>query len=176
MLLFIVLAGLTFLLAQGVVKVDGASMSPGIQPGSWCLVRPFGDPVPGDRVVLVLDDGRRIMKRLIAVEGELVAFAGGLLIRPEPLDDGFERRGEVRWRAAPEGSNYDRQWPARLCGQKNALGAPIRLSGLVCDPLGARVESGHIFVLSDARAGSEDSRSFGALPASAIEAVIGWCL
>lgn len=176
MLLFMVLAGLTFLLAQGVVKVDGDSMAPGIGAGSWCLVRPFGEPLPGDRVVLRLHDDRRILKRLVALAGEVVAFEDGTLVLPDPPSDGFERRGSTRWRAALAGGDYDRNWPARICSQKGATGKPLRLEGMRCSARGARVEPGQIFVLSDNRSGSEDSRSFGALPATMIEAAIGWCL
>jgi signal peptidase I len=176
MFLFVILAGLTFLLAQGVVKVDGGSMAPGIAAGSWCLVRPFGKPLPGDRVVLRLHDDRRILKRLVAVPGEVVAFEDGALVLPEPPSDGLERRGSTRWRASRTGSDYDRNWPARICSQKSVNGSLMHPEGMRCTERGAQLDPGQIFVLSDNRSGSEDSRTFGALPAAMIEAAIGWCL
>ena len=145
---------LTFLLATFViqavnqtflftVRVEGSSMHPTLKNGDVVGVSRTAAVKRGSIVVINAEDGKPLIKRVIAFGGETVwsvhgvvyiSSEGGMVTVSEPY-------------VAPE----------------NAGGADIaRIT----------VPEGHVFVMGDNRAISLDSRSFGPLPKTEILGVV----
>lgn len=152
---------LALLLRAFVAEVDyvpSASMLPTLLPGDWILVhplaygirRPFApgwwlrwkDPVPGDVVVFGGPGGRRYVKRVAAVPGEVVEVRGDTVL--------------VGGRARVVG-------PSGWLG--NATGDPAGRRATKA----VRVPPGKVFVLGDTRQLSQDSRLWGPVSFDRIE-------
>lgn len=133
--------------ALATVEVAGESMSPALQPGDFVLLR--RGPPPRDartfgRIVATRDGtGRLLLKRVIGLPGETLTpgASGELLIDGRALVEPYAGGLSARWGPS------DAPPPA--------------------PPLGPD----QYFLLGDRREASTDSRDFGAVPVSRIEAV-----
>ena len=56
------------------LRVRGESMSPRYLPGEYVGVDPCADVLPSDEVIVLLNDGRRMMKRLLWVRDDQACF------------------------------------------------------------------------------------------------------
>jgi len=146
--------------------VPSGSMEPTLLPGDRVLVDkhaygfrlPFtllklsqGEPARGDIVVFDSpDDGTRLIKRLVALPGDLVEVRGG----------------HVTINGTPAAS--DPRSPDELLDRR-AVTLNLNFGGGP-DVAPTRVPPGQVFVLGDARGNSRDSRYFGYVPESAIYA------
>lgn len=160
--------------------VPTSSMRPTILPGDRILVDklafgirlPFSDrwiarwraPAAGDIVIATNPiDGRRIVKRVAGVPGDVVEMRGGLLqINGEPLDYFIEEPAQPRREPRPLGEITE-----LLGGQAHAV-ALGDAGGSLRDFGPYTLREGDYFLLGDNRDNSLDSRSFGAIPGSAI--------
>ena len=141
--------------------VPTGSMEPTLLPGDRVLVDktayglrlPFTDwmlyllesPRRGDVVIFDSpEDGTRLIKRVVALPGDLVSLESGRLrINGRPLADPASPRRE------------------RFCA--HAVELDLRFGGGV-DIVPTRVPPGHVLVLGDSRGNGRDSRFFGAVP------------
>lgn len=150
-------------------QVPSGSMQPTLVPGDRVAVdmRAYGarvpftsirltegmSPAPGD--VVVFDsplDGTRLIKRLVAVEGQTVAVQQGRL-----WVDG--RRSEIDHDPLAAEQTYERIGPRRVRLDLADGGGPD------LPPL--RIPEGMALVLGDHRGASFDSRGFGLVPLDA---------
>lgn len=144
-------------------RIEASSMLPTLRAGDRVLAarsRAALESVgPGDVVVLQHPDdpAQRLVKRVVAVGGERVELREGLVIvdgAPLPraaLGDGraLELAGGVPYLVLPGG----------------VADAGARAAAVEVPP-------GAVFVLGDHRDGSVDSRAFGVVPRTALEAVV----
>lgn len=129
--------------------VESGSMEPTLAPGDRILVNKLTDnPSRGDLVVFERPDGD-LVKRVIALEGETIHFAEGLIgiddqwVSDEPyLSAETANEGTHANRAIPNCDPYEEADEVRRC----------------------TVPERHVFVLGDNRAVSFDSRNFGPVP------------
>lgn len=56
------------------LRVRGESMSPRYLPGEFVGVDPCGEVLPSDEVIVLLKDGRRMLKRLLWIRDEQACF------------------------------------------------------------------------------------------------------
>lgn len=135
----------------------------------WKLAE-LGQPARGDVIVLrsPIDD-TRLLKRVVAVEGEVVEMVGGrLVIDGTPLR--YERAAETTHDGLPQPEGF-----AQLIlreelapGREHALLlTPRRRASRAFGP--TRVPAGHVLVLGDNRDNSADSRVFGFVARERIE-------
>ncbi len=170
----IALAGYTAL--GGTVVIRGNSMAPELVEGSRCFMHPFGEPIAGDLVLAHGPDPLGlVVKRVVGLEGDQPRLVEGWL---DGTRDGkvHEKIGDQRWRPDRSGGGYDRSWPSHLISQRHGDGSPSRLPGMVREAKGFRVAPGHLFLLSDRRDESVDSREWGAVSTEAVVRVIWFCL
>lgn len=146
----LLLVAVAFVLAQGIKTfvvqpyiIPTGSMEPTILIGDRVIAEKvsyrFGDPQPGDIVVLDDPAGQhpQLIKRVIAVGGQTIDIRDGLVyIDGEVLDEPY------------------------LVGVKTEVGTVIM-------PL--TVPEGDIFVMGDNRPNSGDARYFGVLPVSTVK-------
>lgn len=145
------------------MAIEGPSMEPGWVDGDRVVVDDLsGDPRPGDVVILRHPrEETLVIKRVIGVAGEEILHEGFFVSRGgEPITatrvgtaDGF------------------------ICFEEGLSGRRFRTKR---DPLMATGESepvvvpeGHVYVLGDHRARSDDSRSFGTIPVERIVGLVG---
>ena len=141
----VLLVGLAFVLALAIRSyvvqpfyIPTSSMVPTLQIGDRVLVSKFayrfGDPAPGDIVVLNAPSGEDtdLIKRIIAIEGQTIDIQEGIVtVDGERLDEPY-----VNPRARDDSS--------------------------LTEPL--VVPDGHVFLMGDNRPNSSDSRVFGTQP------------
>ncbi|HBP18436.1 MAG TPA: signal peptidase I [Planctomycetes bacterium] len=135
----------------------------------WKLAE-LGDPARGDVVVLRSPlDETRLLKRVVAVEGELVELVGGRLVI-----DGTPLRYERLPDAAHDGLPQPEGFPQVALREELAPGrshdllvTPRRRVPRSFGPV--RVPAGHVLVLGDNRDNSADSRVFGFVARERIE-------
>jgi signal peptidase I len=140
------------------VRTD--SMSPTIHPGEYVLVSRLGGSLErGDLVVFRGENGRLYLKRVAGMPGERISIQRG-----ELWVDG--RRAPILLDPDPE---------APLAARYYTETGSRRHRVLFRDPWVLRstfperfIPRGHLFVLGDNRDRSEDSRSFGVVPLSAV--------
>ncbi len=137
----------------------GTSMAPAVQKGTRLVVNKlvyrWREPAVGDIILFVppadgpsVDDRTPMMKRIVAIGGEMVQVANGFV-----QIDGQYRK--------PEGT------PRQLLGPTRPLPHKIPWDTYgVTEPY--RVPEGCYFVLGDNRVNSLDSRDFGAVPRESI--------
>lgn len=138
--------------------MSGSSMIPSILPGDFLISTKWGiaEPRRGDVVIIRCSTGREriCLKRVVAIPGDRVEFRNGALsingqqARAKSLGSDFELEsvGGVEWAI----------WPGP--GNPSSSSEP-----LVIPPH-------FLFVLNDRRADGEDSRVWGPVPSSLIEA------
>lgn len=56
------------------LRVRGESMSPRYLPGEYVGVDPCADVLPSDEVIVILEDGRRMIKRLLWIRDDQACF------------------------------------------------------------------------------------------------------
>lgn len=56
------------------LRIRGESMSPRYLPGEFVGVDPCGEPQPSDEVIVLLKDGRRMIKRLLWIRDDQACF------------------------------------------------------------------------------------------------------
>lgn len=87
------------------IKVSGASMSPTYRDGSVNFINRLSyaaaEPKRGDVVVIEDDDNDLILKRVVAVPGEIVTLHyGELCINGQPVHDQFSKH-PINWELDP---------------------------------------------------------------------------
>lgn len=152
-----------FFFSVRLFEIEGPSMEPGWVDGDRVVVNALTtDPRPGDVVMLESpQDDFTIMKRVIGVAGDEIDIDGFFVMRNgEPIladridsADGF------------------------ICFEEEIDGRVFRTKR---DPLNPTTDSppltvpeGHIYVLGDHRARSNDSRFFGTVPIDRIVGTVG---
>ncbi len=138
-------------------------------PFSDLELKRWGEPARGE--IIVLDsphDGSRLVKRVIAEAGDVVAMRGGVL-----LIDGVPAEyapGETPgWPLPPDFPAERRHLTETVAGRSHAVMlTPDRPSARDFGPV--TVPAGHVFVSGDNRDQSFDSRFFGFAP---VESVTG---
>ncbi|WP_433058102.1 signal peptidase I [Dactylosporangium sp. CS-033363] len=136
----------------------GGSMEPGIKPGQVISARQVTgyEPKHGDVVLFHPPaewsaKGSPMLKRVLAVGGEVVACCtveGKVTVNGVPLDEPY----------LGEDGPLDVEPNPRSCGSRRF--GPLK------------VPEGSVFLAGDHRAASNDSRCLGAVPASAVFAVV----
>ncbi len=91
------IAGLTYLLFTyviGVAIVQGNSMAPAMPRGSFILFVRIGVRYGAGDIAVATADGKTVIKRVVACEGDAVAFdinTGALMINGQAETSGYER-------------------------------------------------------------------------------------
>ena len=144
-------------------------MMPSIEPGDRVWAWSTSVVLPGDVVIIrdPLDPDVRILRRIVAVEGQSIA-----------VDDHLIRVGNRRLRTAAMGDsgNYvvtrETLWATKPAVGHSWLTRFPRdnPSQWSADPV--EVPPGHVYVLADDRDRAMDSRWWGPVPLSAIEGTV----
>ncbi len=177
-LLFIVVAlgyptNLSFSIRDHVLeayKIPSTSMAPDILPGDRIFLNKaiynFEAPQPGDAVVFIYPDDRRLMyiKRIAALPGDTIEIRNNVVIvNGRPLEN-----NEL---GSPPMLNFSLEKGLRVVSEVNGnrrypviidAGTPQNMPPFT-------VPHGHCFVLGDNRGQSKDSRFFGAVPLTDIK-------
>lgn len=130
--------------ARSFVTPSG-SMSPNLNPGDRFYARKFGASAPLERGMMVtivspLDRNIRFVKRLVAVEGDVVSVTDGVLtVNGERKTEGTSEKSDAGSYLILNGVGSARNWEGTI-------------------------PAGQIFVLSDNRPDGFDSRNFGPIP------------
>jgi signal peptidase I len=150
-------------------RVHGVSMAPALRDGDALLVDRVGvrfqAPERGDVVVTAEPGGGSLVKRVIAVPGDVVEIEGG---GPRPVVL-LQPGGRGPWRRLVE-PYVGASWTGRefCCDARglDTVGAP--------QPL--RVPPGRLFLLGDNRDASTDSRRYGLFSTDQVvgRAVLRW--
>lgn len=165
----VAVAGLALAVWSTGATVRGDDMMPSIEPGDRVWSWPTAIVLPGDVVVIrdPLDPDVRILRRVLAVEGQSIA-----------LDDHLIRVGNRRLRTSAMGDSGNHVVTKEtLWATKPAVGhswltrfprdAPSQWSA---DPV--EIPEGHVYLLADDRDRAMDSRWWGPVPVSAIERTV----
>lgn len=140
-------------------------MAPTMPEGALALVFKRATPEVGDIVMMRIgDDPARYLKRVVAVEGERVAWSGaGVTVDGDPLATGRTDQATLPdpCAGAPIGLVEEARGAARWWAT-----APGAVGSL------EQVPAGHVFVLGDWRDGSRDSRHWGPVSSVEIEGVV----
>ncbi|MBM66194.1 MAG: signal peptidase I [Myxococcales bacterium] len=160
----------------GTVVIKGDSMEPALADGSRCFMHPFATAGLGD-VVLAQGPAELglVVKRVVGLAGDRPQLKDGWLKRARD-GQSDEQLGGNRWQPERQGAGYDRDWPSYLMTQKYGDGSPARLPGMIRDQKGFQVAPNHLFLLSDRRDESADSREWGAISTESVVRVIWFCM
>ena len=149
--------------------VRGDDMAPSIQADDWVWVVPWGEPHPGDVVVLSdpLDSQQRVLRRVLAVAGQTITYdADSIRVNKKRLrkqamgdDDPYLVAKETLWAKKPEKGH---SWLTRLVAYP--------ATHWRADPV--TVPDGHLYLLADDRDAAIDSRWWGTLPVEAVEGIV----
>jgi signal peptidase I len=176
--------GATWLIRAVVVepfKTPAGSMAPTLRAGDHFFVRKWLHRIVVGRPVVYPapeDGGTPFVKRVVAVEGDVVRLARGRLfingkrVPREPLDKpcvGSPHSSCRRYREAIGGRRFEvQQAEGKMPGiPDEAKHCP---TGTILDSRGCKVASGRLFVLGDHRDSSVDSRHHGAV---SVDSIIG---
>ena len=158
-ILLISALALTRLTVAGLVEVDGQSMRPAIAAGSTCLVLKIGT---------LEIFGLRLTERSLRVDDLVVAK-----VAQSHQSEAMQVIKRVR---ALQGQMLEpSSWLQRSQLTKAANGKHTGIPGVSCSAAGCRVKPKHVFLMSDERLGSVDSRHFGAVPTKDIIGRISAC-
>ena len=158
-ILLISALALTKLTVTGLVEVSGQSMRPAVAAGSTCLVLKTGP--------LELF-GLRLIERPLRIDDLVVAK-----VAQSHQSEAIQVIKRVRALAGQ--ALEPSPWLKRSQLTKAANGKPTGIAGVSCSAEGCTVEPDHVFLLSDERLGSVDSRQFGAVHIRDIMGRIGTC-
>ena len=154
---FAVLIGIVF---RPIHTVSDQEMAPGLAPGDRVWLADSAANI-GDVVLLKdpLDPKRTILRRVLATAGATVSFAGGVATVGEEALEHIEMFRDKTVVVLQEREQYQIQ---REPGPTNLRIAPIK------------VPPGHVFLAADNRGLAIDSRWWGPVPESEIQAVAIW--
>ena len=152
-------------------RVRTASMYPSLGPWSQCRIA--REPFEAERghVVLVALEGQVVVRRVVGLPGDHIAFESGALhINGEPVLESVERARvacaagvSIRCRCRITRERHGQRVARVQRLLREGAGEDFR-----CDrgaePENQRVPVGHFYVLADNRDGAVDSRTLGAVP------------
>ena len=88
------------------VVVNGHSMDPTYHHGEWLFTRPLKDgeiPPVGSVITFSGEDGKKLIKRVIAVPGDTIVIVDGTLyLNGEAVEDEFPAMDDPGWVYQPE--------------------------------------------------------------------------
>jgi signal peptidase I len=151
-------------------KISSTSMAPDILPGDRIFLNKaiynFEAPLPGDVVVFIYPDDRRLMyiKRIAALPGDTIEIRNNVVIvNGRPLENHELGSSPVL--------NFSLEKGLRVVSEVNGNRRyPVIIdSGTPQNMPHFTVPHGHCFVLGDNRSQSKDSRTFGAVPLADIK-------
>ncbi len=177
--------GSTWLIREVLVeafKTPAGSMAPTLRVGDHFFVQKSFHQIASGRPVVYPapeDDGTPFVKRVVAIEGDVVRLSRGRLfingkrVPREPLGQPCVGSSDSmcrRYREAIGGRRFQvQQAEGAVPGIPNETQqCPARTS---LDPRGCKVAPGHLFVLGDHRDNSVDSRHHGAVRVDSIVGV-----
>lgn len=123
------------------VQVSGTSMQPTLDGGEVLIVNRLSDVKRGD-VIVFQKDGKRLIKRVVALEGDVIYAENGKVYLKKAGSEEFVILSETYVKT--QTSSFK----------------PITVS------------SDRVFVLGDNRAISNDSRYFGTIPLKSVDGVV----
>jgi signal peptidase I len=138
------------------VTMDGAAMEPTVEPGMSVTVNRGVSIHRGDVVLIRLPDDSTSIRRIVAVAGEVIEIFGN---HAPPYLAVSEPGSSVTYASEEIYISPDWTVATSCCGAdgKASRGANRYL-----------VPAGYVYVLSDNRNETKDSRTFGALPSGSI--------
>ena len=150
-LILIIIAGVIRLFIYSPYKVSDSSMLNSLYPGDYLLSSKisyrFGSPKAGDLIVFAhpFRQGESLISRIIATEGQKVEISGKtIIVDNQPINE-YPNIQHSDYRILPPDFSDRDYMPAIM------------------------VPPGHVFVLSDNRDQTEDSRNYGAVDVNFIE-------
>ena len=139
-----------------IARVSGDEMAPSLRDGDWLLLGP-GHPERGDVVLLPdpLDPGRRVLRRVLALPGERIAFTG--------------------WQPRVDGAALKQVAMGDAAGELVLMEAGAWLLAVSLEPTRfhaeeTQVPDGGLYLAADHRSLALDSRWWGPVRESEVEA------
>lgn len=146
-------------------RVPSDSMAETLMEGDYVWVNRLARVRPGDVVVFRRGDAWHV-KRLVAIEGQTVAWQGGR-IEVDGVAAAPSPSALLPWQAACANGRTPRFIATAAASTRLAGSCDLHLDSTGADG-SVRVARGDAFVVGDHRTASEDSRTYGPIPAEAI--------